>query len=227
MEFPTARASKRDLDVFCKRLEREYPEVFGFWKLEPQKRGAPHYHLLMAVGDCVSGSRRDLLNELEEWIPAAWCDVVGSDDDKHRAFHFRHRDKVVTPVRSTNGVMCYAGKYVGKPAEELTDKGEWEHAGRWWGVINQKGLSQFTWARAKRVSRSTWMAIRRLFRRVAPYAVRRSQAARRVGTWHTFDRLNCCNAMGGSFLSQALEWAIPGGRAVAGDAWIDLAWHFT
>jgi hypothetical protein len=45
--FPTVERAKRDLKVFLQRLDRAYPGSGYIWKLEPQERGAPHYHLLV------------------------------------------------------------------------------------------------------------------------------------------------------------------------------------
>lgn len=46
--YPTKRERyKRDLDVFLKRMKREFGEVAYMWRLESQKRGAPHYHLIV------------------------------------------------------------------------------------------------------------------------------------------------------------------------------------
>lgn len=46
-KFPTVSRAKRDLKVFQQRLIRRFPGSGGIWKLEPQERGAPHYHLLI------------------------------------------------------------------------------------------------------------------------------------------------------------------------------------
>ena len=215
-EYPTARASKRDLDVFLKRFVREYPEAFGFWKLEPQRRGAPHYHLLLAVGEysCFDHTN-DLIMSMREWVPRAWCEVVASDDPMHYWFHDNRKVKVVEEVRSKNGVMRYAGKYVGKAQEGsvASERGDWPHSGRWWGLINGGALREFVRGFGLEVNREAWVMIRRLFRRVSPDRVRRSQTARGVGSWFTYDRDGCKNAFGGSFLNQAVAWALPGRQA--------------
>jgi len=41
-----ARKAKRDLRAFSKRLYRRYGNIPMLWKLEPQKRGAWHFHVL-------------------------------------------------------------------------------------------------------------------------------------------------------------------------------------
>jgi len=46
--FPDeGRAVKRHLDMFLKRLKREFPQSAAIWKLEYQRRGAPHFHILL------------------------------------------------------------------------------------------------------------------------------------------------------------------------------------
>lgn len=51
-----AEEMKRHLDNFHRWLSYRHPEASAFWRLEMQKRGAPHFHLLVGVGflDCFS-----------------------------------------------------------------------------------------------------------------------------------------------------------------------------
>jgi len=49
---------KRDLETYVKRLERKYPHMVGCcWRVEFQKRGAPHFHLIVAFDEpiCTCG----------------------------------------------------------------------------------------------------------------------------------------------------------------------------
>jgi hypothetical protein len=111
----------RDLDCFAKAFHRRYPKATGFWKLEPQKRGAPHFHLLVW-----SYAGRD-----RKWLSAEWYGIVGSGDEKHlRAGTKWER------VRNAEEVTSYAGKYVGKMPEGPA----WETPGRFWGRFNKKGM---------------------------------------------------------------------------------------
>lgn len=114
---------KRDRDTFVKRLRREYPGICGLWKLEPQERLAPHYHLLLFPAD---GGRIS-----KAWVSLAWYEVVGSK----RPEHFRVGTRVER-LRSWNGVTSYAAKYV---AKEVDGKllPEWWHGCRWWGRIGK------------------------------------------------------------------------------------------
>lgn len=149
-EFPAASCEwKRHIDVFSKRLERAFPKVGYFWKLEPQKRGAPHYHLI------VWGA---LYVDLLGWVGRNWYEVVGSGDEKHLRAGTR-----VEKVRSWQGVLAYAAKYLGKVLD-LPDN--WDHPGRFWGV---RGAENIPWADVSRrvVNYKQAVIIIRLFRRLA------------------------------------------------------------
>lgn len=112
---------KRHLKNFLARLGRRYKRACGVWKLEPQKRGAPHYHLL------VWGVS---YHELRNFVGEAWYQVVDSGDEKHLRAGTR-----VEWVRSWGGVLAYASKYLGKLPEPVEDPELWKSVGRYWGVF--------------------------------------------------------------------------------------------
>ena len=60
-----ADASKRDLEKFLKRFERKYGPTWLLWKLEPQKRGTPHYHLLVHLMGRELEEQAELLDEVD------------------------------------------------------------------------------------------------------------------------------------------------------------------
>jgi hypothetical protein len=124
MDYPTAREAKKDLHVFRKRFERAWGAFGMFWKIEPQKRGAPHFHLLVRFVGQIE------LKALRIWMSENWYEVVGSGDVKHLLAGTR-----VEQVNSWNGVMVYAAKYMGK--ECYAEAGGWNLPGRWWGVWNE------------------------------------------------------------------------------------------
>lgn len=118
---------KNDLERFYKRLARKFPGSSFIWKLEPQKRGAPHFHLMVwGVGYL----------PLLRWISRAWYQVVGSGDEKHL-----HAGTSVEEVRSWRGVMSYASKYMGKIFDSpmMSELG-WDNPGRFWGVKGRENL---------------------------------------------------------------------------------------
>lgn len=115
--YPTPTKAKEDLRAFLKRLRRHWPEAAAIWKIEPQKRGAPHFHLLV-LG----------IKHLDKnWLSRAWYEVVGSGDERH----FR-AGTAVEAVRSYRGAMAYVSKYLGK--EQWLDEADGEGWGRWWGI---------------------------------------------------------------------------------------------
>ena len=114
---------KRHLRNFFARITRRWPGAAGVWKLEPQKRGAPHYHLLVW-----GVSKSDLLS----WVGKAWYQVVKSGDNRHLLAGTR-----VEAVRSQRGVMAYASKYLGKTIEAFEG---WQDVGRFWGVFGRENM---------------------------------------------------------------------------------------
>jgi hypothetical protein len=127
--FPDARSSKVHLDTFCKRVKRAFPNVGLIWKLEPQQRLAPHYHMMLwgwNVGDN------------QNWVPQAWYEIAGGGDPKHLHWHMGAlgNQHCVQQVRTWNGVTSYASKYLGKTFQVEG----WEGVGRYWGVINRDNI---------------------------------------------------------------------------------------
>lgn len=120
---------KDDLRKMFQRMKRVYPHLGFVWKLEPQKRGAPHFHLL------AWGLSHVPTLALGRWVSQIWYDVVGSGDIRHLYAGTR-----VETIRNHKGVMGYASKYLGK-VEDLPEG--WENPGRFWGV---KGGAWIPWA---------------------------------------------------------------------------------
>jgi hypothetical protein len=118
---------KRHLDNFIKRLVRKFLGVAGVWKLEPQQRGAPHFHMLIWGIDWI---------DLAKFVPQAWYEVVGSGDEGHLAWHLGllGNKHCVQQVESQRGVFWYASKYMSKEVVGF------ENVGRWWGVFKRENL---------------------------------------------------------------------------------------
>ncbi len=76
---PTSRSAKRHLLNLRKRFEREFSRPFyALWKMEFQRRGAPHFHLLAPVP---KGP------EFRLWLSKNWTEVVNHPDELERAKH--------------------------------------------------------------------------------------------------------------------------------------------
>lgn len=130
--WPSARQAKAHLRAFLKRLKRENSALSAIWRLEFQKRGAPHFHLMLFGVDFIP----------KEAVKAKWGEVVGRDywgDNGDAPFTRIER------MRSANGAAFYMSKYVAKaggfnyvPYQAATGAGGgfWvdEGIGRLWGV---------------------------------------------------------------------------------------------
>ena len=76
---PNAGSAKKHLHSLRKRFERKFDRPFyAVWKMEFQRRGAPHFHLLAPVPSGMGFS---------EWLSNAWADIVKHPDPDQRAKH--------------------------------------------------------------------------------------------------------------------------------------------
>ena len=94
---PDGKTVKKHLRTLQKRYERTWGEkLAGVWKLEFQRRGAPHFHLLMrppqgtaaipgarARGDRLVGAGLDF----KRWLSEVWADIVAHPDPEERRRH--------------------------------------------------------------------------------------------------------------------------------------------
>lgn len=130
---PNPSQWKRDLRKLEWRFRRKFPLASAIWRLEPQKRLAPHYHLLVyGVVFC---------DEVGQWFRRSWYECVASGDGRHLAYGVD-----IQPIRSARGVRSYVSKYIAKktvPADVDEDDPEyvdWSSVGRWWGVWCSENL---------------------------------------------------------------------------------------
>jgi hypothetical protein len=96
---PTGKAVKRHLDQFRKRFERAWGFAFvGLWKLEFQRRGAPHIHLWGPQPEGTAGELRRMTQRryrpavgdaltYREWLSVVWADIVDHQDPEQRRRH--------------------------------------------------------------------------------------------------------------------------------------------
>lgn len=116
--YPEVRDAKANLRAFLERIRRAYPESSGIWRLEFQKRGAPHFHIIFYN---------------LKYIPFAvlrdaWKEIVGVSPDETLFINVRL-------IQSRKQVYSYVSKYVAK-VSTLFNKDAYSHAGRWWGIFN-------------------------------------------------------------------------------------------
>jgi hypothetical protein len=123
-EFPTdSRIYKAHLKEYRRRFEERYGKIPGVWRLEFQKRGAPHYHILYLDAPFIP---------VREWS-ALWADVTHSKSENHRKNGVDL--KLIVPGSESKLIAFYVAKYVGK-VDETTAKNQQRKPGRWWGKWN-------------------------------------------------------------------------------------------
>ena len=142
---------KRHLDNFRHRLLEKFPNTWFFWKLEPQKRGAPHYHLIGDLGEEVN------IFALRRMVAWMWFDVCGTNDPKH----LRAGTGVDIIRDSKRKTQAYVCKYIGKV--DHTEYAGWEHPGRFWGIIGRENLPESI-AISITMDKAEYFVIRRLVR---------------------------------------------------------------
>jgi hypothetical protein len=165
------RVWKRDLDAFRKAVVRRWPNVWGPWRLEFQKRGAPHFHLLLWDGPelerisrydrkrkkvkyfAIPRAKSGKNAEIFDWFSETWYRIVDSGDKGHLQAGTK-----VEPLATWGGVVHYVSKYLAKLPE-----GNFVpvvHTGRFWGVIQKEKWKieahemippEIAWFRARRV----------------------------------------------------------------------------
>lgn len=169
------RAVKRHLKLLRKRYRRAWGQALvGVWKLEFQRRGAPHVHVLMLPPP---GSAEGY--SFREWISQAWAQIVAHPDPQEYRNHLlagtgldfaqglRSRDPKRVAVYFTKH-----GSFAAKDYQHCVPE-PWQHPGqgpgRFWGywglrparagirVLPAHGITAGRilrrWARAQRTTR--------------------------------------------------------------------------
>lgn len=163
-EFPaTGPATKAHLHAFERAVHRRYGDVPVIWKLEFQRRGAPHYHLL--VWNVMPGPND------RAWLSATWYRIVNSGDERHLRAGTQWN-----PCYSWRQVIAYAAKYLGK-VQGIPDT--FAQVGRIWGVWNKDRLEiQLV---SEHIPRGSFHRVRRVLRRLLRKRYRRGSSRRWAG----------------------------------------------
>jgi hypothetical protein len=133
-DYPDPKATKAHLKAWWRRISKKHPDYWAVWKLEFQKRGAPHYHLLVYS---IKGQPRICKDFLKE----SWWKATGTPNLRTE----------IKKLRSHRGGVWYATKYLAKtevyqPASppkntEGTEQGALSDVpgpGRFWGIMSKK-----------------------------------------------------------------------------------------
>lgn len=137
---PNGKAAKAHLQALGKRYQRAWGEELRcLWKQEFQRRGAPHFHLLMVPPHGANADGQ----HFRTWLSSAWADIVDHPDPEQRRRHvlagtgvdFAQGLKSTDPKR----VAVYFSKHGSFSAKEYQNcvPDPWQQPGqgpgRFWG----------------------------------------------------------------------------------------------
>ncbi|SIC45928.1 rolling circle replication-associated protein [Mycobacteroides abscessus] len=167
---PDGASVKRHMVLWRKRFQREYGEPARYiWKLEFQRRGAPHIHLWMAPPMSPGRSGRGFA----QWLSETWAQVVDHPDAEQKARH--HLAGTAVDVR--NGLKACDPKrlaiyFTKHSSPNLDGDKEYQHVvpelwrqpghgpGRFWGVYGLKKALAVV-----EVGQNAYLTARRIMRR--------------------------------------------------------------
>jgi hypothetical protein len=177
---PTGAVLKRHMKALRKRYARAWGEEWRcVWKLEFQRRGAPHVHMLATPPH---GTARTTGERFAVWLSRSWAEIVDHPDPEQRRRHHRAGTALdyAEGLRATDPrrVAVYFTKHGLMAAKEYQHDvpPEWSEPGhgpgRFWGVWNlhrairpvhvsaedgiRAGRIARRWANAQRRTRQAW-----------------------------------------------------------------------
>jgi hypothetical protein len=148
---PDGPTVKAHMKVLRKRWQRAWGlPVLAPWKLEFQRRGAPHVHLFTMIPNGLLADDK----RFKEWLSETWTDVVfaGHDDPGERRKHLAAGTGVdyVEGLRSRDPrrIAVYFSKHGSFVAKDYQNEvpGEWKESGkgpgRFWGYWGLEKCTQ-------------------------------------------------------------------------------------
>ena len=178
---PNGKAVKQHMRIFALRYRRRWGvPLRGLWKLEFQRRGAPHIHVLTVPP-------RVAVAEFRDWCRQTWAGVVAHPDPEQRARHSRAGVSldVAEGLRAKDPRRCAV--YFLKHSSKTIDDKEYQHIvpaawrepgqgpGRFWGYwgLTKSGV-------AVDIDLDDFFAVKRCVRRWGAANGRRVMAQNRL-----------------------------------------------
>lgn len=132
---------KRNLRAFRSHLERVWGDVFqgAIWRLEQQKRGAPHFHLLICWNQKVP------LRLIRTSVRESWTRILGGAGPNARWVRTEVQECRIQADGGVPKLMSYLCKYLGKRSHSgwlNPVNGELQVIGRSWGEWGQLPYAQ-------------------------------------------------------------------------------------
>jgi hypothetical protein len=187
------RVWKRDLEAFLKRIQRKYDYMVGCcWRVEFQKRGAPHFHLIMvadkSICTCGGGVKRIVkgnhgtrevymhrpgcgMGLFRSEIASMWPDIVregysttGADMGSYSASYEKHK-RAGTGVEALTGGRRQLMAYVSKYLAKVDQTNAPDEWGRNWGFRDINGELDFSPVETINLDYKQAVLLRRLVKR--------------------------------------------------------------
>lgn len=115
------RSFATDFHAFLIALKRQFPGIYYIWRLERQKRGAPHYHIMLFLQD-IKDDR--VFEKLQVIARVIWCKIVDKNDKDLYQYGCK-----ITKILNYRVACSYFSKYLAKE-EAFFDE---DMRGRRWG----------------------------------------------------------------------------------------------
>lgn len=207
-EYPRDPAVwKRHLRAFFKAWSRQYGPARAVWAMEFQRRGAPHFHIVLVAPPGVGRDVDDQLPQVRRWYAATWHRIVtGCRGDHSRArdlgegcvpWHYERHLEPEHCKEATNAreAISYIESELGKESQKsLPSYLDHDHqadgcdpstcseargAGRWWGVVGFEPDEQEI-----RVTQREYVQLRHAVLRLGRECLKRELAHReRIRIW--------------------------------------------
>jgi hypothetical protein len=173
---PSPDTAKKQLKAFRAAHARRWGQFPAVWKMEFQRRGAPHFHLYVPIpmglqSWTVQGGTNEIRSGLYcEWLSQTWARIVGAKGVE-RMLHehagtgvdLAEANRMTDPKRISIYFTGHQAKVSGSKRHQHQPPAEWLDTGgtgRWWGVWTLKPVTA-----TRRVSPEVAIEAKRTLRR--------------------------------------------------------------
>lgn len=143
--------AREDLSTFLQWLRDNYKGIRYIWRLELQKRGAPHFHLIVFFPYTISPGG---LKSFNQTVVQTWHRIGDPESKDHVKYGC-----MVENVSSRKKCFSYLSKYIAK--EDQANKSPYK--GRRWGHSSNMNFQPLL---DVDVSHGVWVILRRMIRKL-------------------------------------------------------------
>ena len=134
--FVGSIGARRMAKLWTARVRRAYPAASGLWRIQPQKRGAPHFHVMVyGIADADIKTVRARLSRM--WTAVVVGGIVDGEKLSARSIgQIARYGCDVAEMETAVGVQRYVSRYLSRSDAA----GNAAVAGRQWGSFNRDAL---------------------------------------------------------------------------------------